>query len=156
MIIFTENTLGISMTYDGKNGYKGYNSVEGFTHIIYGTKILNSQELNQDSVSTGNIPVVNVYGRTPTEIRLEASLNKRWPSEIIDLLTSMNSIRIKATVKNIFLVTSILTVVEAKVYPREFPIGSRWYVQKYVWKRDTTCSNNPRISLVLLRWYEDE
>lgn len=157
-LILSEKVLNITMNYMGEWGHKGYDtSIPKFTHHLYIKDIKTDKETNKESTVGGPVPITNVFGLKIQAIQIESS----FPYNINDiysvLLPSMASSRAPGcnTVKNIFLVGSILYVTDngGGIFS-EMPVGSRWYVKKYKASRSVQSPTRLSFSLTLWRWFK--
>jgi hypothetical protein len=157
---FSEQKMKFTMTFDNKHGNKGFElSNPGFSHLIFAHASGTDRELNSDSTPGGTIPISTTYGNKLPVINLTGYFPYPYPSiQFTEFLNSLAPYRLAGynTVKNIFLVGSVLTVVSnGDGVFSELPILSKWYVKKYTWNRDITHPTRGEFNLVLLRWYKD-
>ncbi len=154
-----EQKMKFTMQFEGKLGNKGFElSSPGFTHQIFAQTVGADRELNSDSAPGGTIPISISYGLKIPIVTIVGHFPYPYPSAAFtEFMNSLAPYRLAGfnTVKNIFLVGSILTVLSnGNGVFSELPIGSTWYVKKYSWNRDTTHPTIGEFNLVLLRWFK--
>lgn len=161
-IQFTEQTLNITMRYLNQWGHKGYGDRgPGYTHYLFAHASAARNELNMESTPGGSIPITIPYGMKIQTVTLDGYFPYTFPDEFFDvMMDNLRPFRLPGynTVKNIFLVGSILTVAfnGNNVVFSELPLLSKWYVKKYTWKRSTRAPDRGGFNLVLWRWYKDD
>lgn len=156
MIEFTDGIASYTMEYEGKYGNKGVMPSETlFTHRIGVHTANTSYEKNKDVSLGGELPITTVYGLKIPVVTLDGYFPYRYPDDFWnEFMPTLDPFRIKNSVKNIFLVASILTVVSNSEQSfAELPVGSMWYVKSYEWKRNVQHKDRGAFTLILWRWY---
>lgn len=157
-LVLTERTVGITMEYNGERGHRGYKpSADLFTHTLFLQDIGTEKQTNKDVATGGPVPITNVLGMKIPVIQIQSKFHYSIDDIYDVLLPALAPYRLPGcnTVKNIFLVGSILTVVEnGNGIFSELPIGSKWYVKKFKASRNTTSPDRLSYSLILWRWYK--
>lgn len=155
----SEQTLNITMKYLGQHGHRGYGTrTGGFIHQIFAKTAGNKNELNEESIPGGPVPTTVHYGLNIQVMNLDGYFPYRINDVYDVLLPAIAPYRVAGynTVKNIFLVASVLTVIgNGNGLFAEMPINSKWYVKKYTWKRDVANPDRGAFNLVLWRWWKD-
>ena len=108
-VMFTEYYLDITMAYQGKAGYKGYNFTEGCRHTFDASLSSNTRKSNRqaiDSYSQTIMPQSQLLGYEPEMVKLEGVLCH--VSEVDTLLAAYSGYRRVNALYNIFLPCSIL------------------------------------------------
>jgi hypothetical protein len=151
-----ERKMKLTMNFQGLRGNKGF-EIDPITyiHYIFAHTSNPEQELNSESTPGGTLPITTVYGRKIPTVTLTGYFPYRYPDEFWnDFMPTLAGHRRVNSVKNIFLVGTILTVVKSNVF-KELPEGTNWYVKQYTWKRNTQHPDRGEFNLVLLRWFKE-
>lgn len=146
------------MQYNGEHGHKGYDQSQTlFTHQLFLQDIGSEKELNKEITVGGPIPVITPYGMKVPTVQISSMFHYSLDEIYSVLLPAIAPYRNPgcSTVKNIFLVGSILTVVDnGNGIFSELPISSKWYVKKFKAFRNTQNFDRLSYVLTLWRWYK--
>lgn len=148
VLVLSEEFLYITMD----DGNKIYAPDTGAVHNIAAFSVSNRRALNSENITTGqsSAPIGFVHGRALDTLTITF--------QIKDIKSYLNGIssecRVANTPKNMFMVSSILTVDPSSSGYEDLPVNSRWFVEVFSIKRNVskrlyTCS------LTLRRWYRD-
>ncbi len=146
---FTEYFLYITMA-SPELGNKRYGVEAGASHTINAFTVQDRREAAVESYVTGqsSTPMSHTMGRMLDGVTIEFPIKN-----LTEKLAELSAYRVVNVPKNIFMCSSVLTVTGNDNY-KEFPSGSKWYVESFSIKRNA--QRKLRIgSLSLKRWYGD-
>lgn len=157
MLELAETSLNITMNFGGLHGNKGFEQTDTPRfHKVYVTDISPEREIKDESAPSGNVPINITYGLKIPVVTVTGYFPYKFPSPEFDAyLNYLKPGRIVSTPKYIFLVGTILTVQSNSGF-NDMPMGSKWYVKKYTWKRNMSHPDRGEFNLVLLRWYKGD
>jgi len=151
MIVLSEMFLGITMSYDGKDGYKGYNMYSGSSHTIEIYNISNKHNVFKDSYSSYDqtvVPVSIIHGRDPDMVTIEGRLC--YADEFATYLSGITSHNVN-TLMNVFLPCSL---VDTRSTCHPDINNCFWLVDSFKIKRNIQKRNIIAFELILCRWYD--
>lgn len=158
MITFTEIFLNITMEYDAKVGYKGYDIATGATHELDPTISVLTKEVSKQSTpsySQTTVPITIIFGANPTKVKLEGTLCK--VSEVSSYLNGFARHRAVNSLYNVFIPCSILHVDSSSPYNTEIEtLGSYWIVDTFKIKRNAQKRDLIQYELILMLWRDWE
>lgn len=152
MITFVEEFLHITMTYQGKVGYKGFDRTTGNTHHINMYNISDKRNISKRGISSYSqtvTPITIIDGKNPDTITLEGPLCHIDGFQ--EFLGNIGDRKLN-TLYNVFLPCSILTATSTTCPDIS---GKKWMVDTFKIKRNSS-QKRPIIvfELILLRWYD--
>ena len=153
MITFAERFLSITMSYEGKSGYKGYQGETGATQTIKVYTITETKQIKKQGVSAygqSAIPTSNILGKQPDIVKIEGKLCT--VDEIDTYLANLAPYRTVNTIYNAFLPCSILYATSSNC-PEV--AGQYWLVDMFKIKRNLQKREHILFELVLYKWYGD-
>ena len=154
MITFTETFLGITMSHQGKVGWKGYSKIAGAVHQIKVYNISNKRiayREGQSSYEQTTTPSSVLYGKEPDVITIEGPLCYIDPSMTsVNNLLSTTSQHPVNTLYNVFIPCCVLYA-ESTTSPDVH--DKYWIVDTFNIKRSMQKRGIIIFELVLLRWY---
>ena len=149
MLTFTEYFLNITMV----NGNKIFVPVHGTDHVMKSFRVSNVKGANSESYTTGqsSVPISTLLGRKATTI----TISSYWSfHEVPYLLEGLTNWRIVNNLPNVFLPGSILAVTNNEVN-QNLPLGSRWLVDTYTYRRSSTRRGVIVYDLTLIEWHNE-
>lgn len=153
-----EYKVQLTMNYEGKRGNKGYVcDSDKFLHEVYANTSGSDRGITEESVPTGSVPVNIVHGIKIPHVTVTGYFPYQFPDEFYkDFMPKLADYRKVNTVKNIFLVGTILEVISnGHGLFHELPVGTRWYVKNYTWVRNASHPDRGEFNLQLLRWFKE-
>ena len=148
-ITFTERFLSITMTYEGKSGYKGYQGESGDTHTIKVYTISETKQIKKQGIASYSqdaVPMSNLLGKQPDILKIEGKLC--MVSEVNEYLATLTHRPVNA-LYNAFLPCSIVTA-SSTVAPEA---NGNWMVDMFKIKRNLQKRDIVAFELILYRWY---
>jgi len=157
LLKFQEALMNITMMYGGLYGNKGYDTqTASFIHAVYAHTATTQYELYTEDAKGGAIPISTPMGLKIPAVVLDGYFPYRFPDDFFDVfMPTLAPFRKVNSCKNVFLTSTVLTVLSngANTFA-ELPIGSKWYVHSYEWKREMKHKDRGGFNLVLWRWYK--
>lgn len=160
MITFTEDFMGITMSYGGRDGYKGYSGIVGATHQIQVYNTSNKRNINKQSSASYDqdiVPTSVTYGRDPDIVTIEGPLchlsvgsGNFGMSSVNDLLSTTTAHRVN-TLFNTFVPCCKLLAASDNDPSID---GNTFIVDTFKIKRNIQKRSIVMFELIIRRWYE--
>ena len=155
-----EYKIQLTMNYEGKHGNKGFSpSPDTFVHDVFVHTSGSDRDVSDESMPTGSIPLSVVHGIKIPIVNITGYFPYSFPDDFFTkFMPTLAPYRTSTgnTVKNIFLVGTILEVVSnGNGLFYELPVSTRWYVKNYTWVRNMSHPDRGEFQLQLMQWFKE-